>query len=119
MPNTNVRNAAAIYLEGSISQLVDFTNLVDCEVRCRKLAGDKRNLSRIRADIHHEIHKIVEDAKEEEIEQAQLAEDILDILGTDRTQRILDIGQGVLDRRGIDRANDFQNFEEAYARGEI
>jgi len=23
------------------------------------------------------------------------------------------------DRRGIDRANDFQNYEEAYARGEI
>ena len=97
MPNTNVLNAAALYLEGSISQLVDFTNSVDCEVRCRKLAGDKRNLSRIRADIHHEIHKIVGDAKEEEIEQAQLAKD----------------------RRGIDRANDFQNYEEAYARGEI
>ena len=100
MPKTNVLNAAALYLEGSISQLVDFTNLVDCEVRCRKLAGDKRNLSRIRADIHHEIHKIAGDAKEEGIEQAQLA-------------------QLAKDRRGIDRTNDAQNYEEAYARGEI
>jgi len=27
--------------------------------------------------------------------------------------------QELHDRRGIDRANDFQNYEEAYARGEI
>jgi len=99
MPNTNVLCAAALYLDGlgSVSQLIDFSNYIDCEIGCRELAGDKRTLARIRATIYHEVHKIVEDAKEEEIEQAQL----------------------VKDRRGIDRANDQQNYEEAYARGEI
>ena len=34
-------------------------------------------------------------------------------------QELHETAQLVKDRRGIDRANDFQNYEEAYARGEI
>lgn len=92
MPNDNIRNAAALYLDGlgSVSRLINFSNYIDCEVGCRELAGDKRSLASIRATIYHEIHEIVEDTR-----------------------------QKFNDKRGIDRANDQQNYEEAYARGEI
>jgi len=99
MPSTNVLNAAAHYLDGlgSVSQLVNFSYYIDCEIGCRVNLGDGRRRDVIRSAIYTEVHKIVEDVKEEEIHQAQLIED----------------------RRGIDRANDQQNYEEAYARGEI
>jgi len=38
---------------------------------------------------------------------------------TNQQQAIQELHETIKDRRGIDRANDSQNFEEAYARGEI
>ena len=94
MPNTNVLCAAAHYLDGlgSVRRLIGFSSYVEQEVDCRQNLGDGRRRDVIRATIYHEIHEIYEIHK---------------------------IVEDTLDKRGIDRANDSQNFEEAYARGEI